>query len=87
MSVLGLERGVFLAGQEIRTGLCYVRQLAVTEDAGIGIILSQIFQKLIEGVLLGLCSSIVCMAVLVKTTFIDNAKGTVVVVAGMNALD
>ena len=27
------------------------------------------------------------MAVLIKTTFIDNAKRTVVVVTGMNALD
>lgn len=82
-----LEVGVFRAGGEAGTVLGDVGKFAVAEDAGIGIILRKILQQLIEGVLLGLGPGITGSAVLVQATFVDNAKGTVVVVTGVNALD
>ena len=59
----------------------------MAEDAGVRIITSKILQQLIERVLLGRSTHVVSMAVLVQTTFVDNAEGTVVVVAGVSALD
>ncbi len=58
----------------------------MAEDAGVGIIISKILQQLIKGMLLGLGAGVAGSAVLVQATFIDNAEGTVVVVAGVNAL-
>ena len=62
-------------------------QLTVTEDAGIGIIFVEAFQQFVEGVLLSFGTSVGGMTVLIETAFIDYAKGTIVVVTGMNALD
>ncbi len=62
-------------------------QLAVADDAGCGVLGSELLQQLIERVLLGLGTGIGRMTMLIETTLIDNAKGTVVVVAGMDALD
>ena len=59
----------------------------MTENASIGVLGSEFLQQLVKGVLLGLGTSIGRLAVLIKTTFIDNAKRTVVVVTGMDALD
>ena len=59
----------------------------MAEDAGVGILGSELLQQLVEGVLLGLGTGIGSAASVIQTTFIDNAKGTVVVVAGMDALD
>ena len=86
-TILGLQRGILDAGGETGTALGYVRQLTVADDAGIRILGSEFLQQLVKGVLLGLGASIGRLAVLIKTTLIDNAQGTVVVVTGMNALD
>lgn len=59
----------------------------MAEDASIGIVGSEVFQQLVERVLLGIGAGIGSFAVLVEASLIDNAKATVVVVAGMNALD
>ena len=59
----------------------------MTKDAGIGVVTGEIFQQLVEGVLLGFSTRISGFAFLIKASFIDNAKGTVVVALGMHALD
>ena len=59
----------------------------MAEDAGIGVLGGEVFQQLVEGVLLGLGASVGRMAVLIKTALIDYAQRTVVVMAGMDALD
>ena len=84
---IGLQGGEFDAARETGALLGYVRQLAVAEDAGIGVLGGEVFQQLVEGVLLGLGASVGWMAVLIKTALIDYAQRTVVVMAGMDALD
>ena len=64
-----------------------MRQLAVAEDAGIGIVGSEVFQQLVEGVLLGVGTGVGSNALLIQSTLIDDAQTTVVVVTGMDALD
>jgi hypothetical protein len=64
-----------------------MRQLRVTNDAGFGILGSEFLQQLIQGVLLGFGASIFCFALGIETALIDNTEGTVVVMAGMDALD
>ena len=59
----------------------------MAEDAGIGVLGGEGFQQLVEGVLLGLGASVGWMAVLIKTALVDYAQRTVVVMAGMDALD
>ena len=59
----------------------------MTDDAGIGIRFCQILQQLVEGVLLGFSTRVSGFAFLIKASFIDNAKGTMVVALGMHALD
>ena len=83
----GLEVGVGLRGREAGTVLGDVGELAVAEDASVGIITSEILQQLVEGVLLGCSTRVVSMTVLVQATFVGNAEGTVVVVTGVSALD
>ena len=76
-----------MRGREAGTVLGDVGELAVAEDAGVRIIISEILQQLIERVFLGHSTGVVSMAVLVQATFVDNAEGTVVVMTGVNALD
>ena len=64
-----------------------VREFTVAEDAGIGVVTSEIFQQLVEGVLLGLGAGVGWMALLIKASLIDNAKGAPVVAFDMDALD
>jgi hypothetical protein len=58
----------------------------MSQDAGIGIIFVEALQELVKGVLLSFGTSVGGMAVLIETSFIDDTKGTIVVVAGMDAL-
>ena len=60
-----------------------VREFTVAEDAGIGVVTSEIFQQLVEGVLLGLGAGVGWMALLIKASLIDNAKGAPVVAFDM----
>ena len=64
-----------------------MRQFTVAEDAGSGILSCEFFQQLVERVLLGLSAGVGSFAVLIKTALIHDAQRTVVVVAGMDALD
>lgn len=86
-SIIRLQLGILDAGGEAGAVLGYVGQLAVADDAGRGILGSELLQQLIERVLLGLGTGIGRMTMLIETALIDDAKGTVVVVAGMDALD
>ena len=44
-------------------------------------------QQLVEGMLLGLGAGVFCNASLIQTALIDDTKGAVVVMAGMDTLD
>ncbi len=59
----------------------------MTEDAGIRIVGSEGLQEIVESELLGLGAGIGRMAVLVKASLVDDAKGTPVVAFDMDALD
>ena len=87
LPMLGLQGSILDAGWETGTALGDMREFAMADDAGIRVLGSEFLQQLVKGVLLGFGASIGRLAVLIKTTFIDNAKRTVVVVTGMNALD
>jgi len=59
----------------------------VTEDAGIGVVTGEIFQQLVEGVLLGLSAGVGGLALLIEASLVDDAKGAPVVALYMDALD
>jgi len=59
----------------------------VTKDAGIGVVTGEIFQQLVEGVLLGLSAGVGRMALLIETSLVDDTKGAPVVAFDMDALD
>ena len=59
----------------------------MTEDAGIRIVGSEGLQEIVESELLGLGAGIGRMAVLVKASLVDDAKGAPVVAFHMDALD
>ena len=58
----------------------------MTDDAGIGVLDGEFLQQLVKSMLLSFGTGVGGMAVLIESTFIDDAKGTIVVVTGMNAL-
>lgn len=70
---IGLQGGILDAAWKTGTLLGYMGQLAVAEDAGIGVLGGEGLQQLVEGVLLGLGASVGRMAVLIKTALIDYA--------------
>ena len=63
------------------------RELAMAEDTSIRVVTSEIFQQLVEGVLLGLGAGVGRMTMLIETSLVDDAKGTPVVAFDMDALD
>jgi hypothetical protein len=85
--VLWLKFLILLAWEVAGTFLSYVRELTMTKDAGFGIVFCEGFQQLVEGMLLFLGSCIVGYSFLIQAPFIDDAKGTMVVVPGVNTLD
>ena len=62
------------------------RELAVAEDAGIWVVAGEIFQQLVEGVLLSLSAGVGRMTLFIEASLIDNAKGTAVVAFDMDTL-
>ena len=58
----------------------------MTENASIGVLGSEFLQQLVKSVLLSFGTGVGGMAVLIESSLIDDAKGTIVVVTGMNAL-
>ena len=59
----------------------------MAHDAGGGILLMEFLQKFEEGMLLFLCASISRSPFLIIATFVADADGAFVVVAGMGTLD
>jgi len=78
-----LQISVLFRGEEVGTGLGDVRQLAVAEDLGIGVVLLQGLQQGPQGVLLGLGAGVGRMAVGEQAALIADADRVGVVVAGM----
>jgi hypothetical protein len=85
--MLWLEVRILDAGWKTGTAFVYARELAVTEDAGIGVVMGEIFQQFVEGVLLGLSAGVSRMALLIEASLIDDTKGAPVVAFDMDALD
>ena len=69
-----MKLGVLLAGEEAGAFLCDMREFAVAEDAGFGVVLMEILEKLVEGTLLSLGAGVVSDAVFVETAFIDDSQ-------------
>jgi hypothetical protein len=82
-----LQRCILDAGGVAGALLVYARELAVTKDASIGVVTGEIFQQLVEGVLLGLSAGVGRMALLIETSLVDDTKGAPVVAFDMDALD
>ena len=59
----------------------------MTKDASIGVVTGEIFQQLVEGVLLDLSTGVGRMAELIEASLVDDAKGAPVVAFDMDALD
>lgn len=70
-------------GIKARTLLLHTRQIAVAQDGGIRIILSQRIQQLLKRNLLRLSTRIRRMTILVQTTLVADANAMQVVVTGM----
>lgn len=82
-----LQAFELLAGWKAGTFLGYARQFAMAEDAGFGVFGSEVLEQFVHGELLGICTRVGCLASLIETSFVDDTQRTVVVVAGMYALD
>lgn len=52
-----------------------------------GVVVDEVLEEFVEGTLLSLGASVGCIAMWVKTSFIDDAKRAVVVVTRMDALN
>ena len=86
MSVVEVvEVGVLALRIETRTGLVDVGQIAVTDDLGFGVGQLQTLQEVVEGGLLCWCTSILVATLWVEATFVTDANGVLVVVAGVGS--
>ena len=84
--LLGLEIGVLAAGQVAGAVLGYVRQFAMAYDAGLRVLLCQLLQQLVEGVLLSFGAGVVSLAFFVQSALIHNAERAVIVMSGVYTL-
>lgn len=62
-----------------------VGQIAVTDDLGLGVGQLQTLQEVVEGGLLRRCPSILVATLWVEATFVTDANGVLVVVAGVGS--
>lgn len=69
-----MKPSVLLAGEEARAFLSDMREFAVAEDTGFGVVLMEILEELVEGMLLSLGARIVSDTVLVETALIDDSQ-------------
>ena len=76
---------VLLLGIEAGAAFTYVRQVAVTEDDGFGVIDAQRLQQGVQGGFLRCGAGVLGTALGVETSFVADADGVLVVVAGMGA--
>ena len=69
-----MEVGVFLAGEEAGAFFSDMREFAVAEDAGFGVVLMEILEELVEGTLLSLSARIISNTMFVETALIDDSQ-------------
>lgn len=69
-----MKISVLLAGEEAGAFLSDMREFAVAEDTGFGVVLMEILEELVEGMLLSLGARIVSDTVLVETALIDDSQ-------------
>jgi hypothetical protein len=83
--LLRLQVVVLGLGIEAGTGLADVGEVAMAEDAGIGVVGLERLQQVPEGGFLCRCTGVAGVAFRGETSLIADAKGVLVVVAGMGA--
>ena len=76
---------VLLLGIEAGAAFTYVRQVAVTEDDGLGVVDAERLEQGVEGGLLRCGARVLGTALGVETAFVADADAVLVVVAGMGA--
>ena len=69
----GLYAGIFCDGVEAGTGLADVRQVAVSHDAGSGMIRLQAAEQPEQGPFLGGCAGVGRLAVGIEASFVADA--------------
>ena len=84
MNLLRLQVSVLAAGEVAGAVFVYAWQFSVADDSRLGIILMQLLQQLVEGVLLQLGAGVGSITIGVKASFVADGYRTVVVTNGMN---
>ena len=80
-----VDVGVLALHIQAGTGLVDVGQIAVADDLSLGVGQLQTLQEVVEGGLLRRCTGILVATLRVETTFVTDANGVLVVVAGMGS--
>ena len=83
--MLGLQVLILGLGIKAGAGLADVGEVAMAEDAGIGVVGLERLQQVPEGGFLCRGAGVSGMAVRGEATFVADAEGVLVVVAGMGA--
>ena len=76
---------VLLLGIEAGAAFTYVREVAVTEDDGLGVVDAERLEQGVEGGLLRCGARVLGTALGVETAFVADADAVLVVVAGVGA--
>ena len=79
----GLQARIFRESIEAGAGLLDIGEVAVAEDAGIGMGFLQATEQVQQGTFLGFSASVVGVAVLVKTSLIADTEAVLVVAFGV----
>ena len=83
---LGLEVGILTAGEVAGAVLGYMGKFAMAYDAGLRVLLCQLLQQLVEGVLLSFSAGVVSLAFLVQSALVHNTERAVIVMSGVYTL-
>ena len=76
---------VLLLGIEAGAAFTYVREVAVTEDDGLGVVDAERLEQGVQSGFLRCGAGVLGTALGVETSFVADADGVLVVVAGMGA--
>ena len=85
MVASGLEGGVLLARGVAGAVLVDAWQFAVADDPGLGVILAQLLQQFVEGVLLQFGAGVGGNAMLVETALVTDGYRVAIVACGMDS--
>ena len=80
-----LQGRILSLGIETGTTFTYVRQVAVAENVGLGVLPAQVFQQALQGDFLLGCAGVGRFAVGCQSALVADADGVLVVVAGVGA--